>query len=219
MENNRAEEREQMVRIQIQARGVRNESVLHAMNTVPRHLFVPEESAREAYRDYPLPIGRGQTISQPYIVAVMTELLDPQAGELILEIGSGSGYQAAVLAACGARVITIERIRQVADVAEHNLKKAGVTGVSVLVGDGTSGYPEKAPYDGILVTAATPRIPPPLVEQLAEGGYLVAPEGNADIQQLVRLRKNQDGISIERFGAVRFVPLIGRYGWNKDEEN
>ncbi|MDD1724672.1 MAG: protein-L-isoaspartate(D-aspartate) O-methyltransferase [Methanospirillum sp.] len=219
MNSNRAEEREYMVKTQIQARGVRNESVLHAMNKVPRHLFVPEESAREAYQDYPLSIGNGQTISQPYIVALMTELLDPQSGDLILEIGSGSGYQAAILAACKARVITIERIREVAARAEQNLKQAGVTGVTVLTGDGTTGYPENAPYDRVLITAATPRIPPPLVDQLAEGGYLVAPEGDRDIQQLVRLKKNRDEISIERFGTVRFVPLLGRYGWNKDEEN
>ena len=209
----RATEREDMVRRQIEARGVKNPSVLQAMRSVPRHLFVPEPYAREAYQDYPLPIGHDQTISQPYIVAVMTDLLSPEKGDIILEIGTGSGYQAAVLVACGATVISIERILAVAYLAEENLAKAGVRDVQVLCQDGTTGYPDKAPYNGILITAATPRIPEPLLEELADGGRLVAPVGDRDIQELIRVTRNKDEYHTERFGAVRFVPLIGLYGW------
>ncbi len=209
----RATEREEMVRRQIEARGVKNPSVLQAMRSVPRHLFVPEPYAREAYQDYPLPIGHDQTISQPYIVAVMTDLLSPEKGDIILEIGTGSGYQAAVLVACGATVISIERIPAVADLAEENLARAGIGDVQVLCQDGTTGYPDKAPYNGILITAATPRIPEPLLEELADGGRLVAPVGDRDIQELVRVTRNKDEYHTERFGAVRFVPLIGLYGW------
>lgn len=209
----RATEREEMVRWQIEARGVKNPSVLQAMRSVPRHLFVSEPYAREAYQDYPLPIGHDQTISQPYIVAVMTDLLSPEKGDIILEIGTGSGYQAAVLVACGATVISIERILAVADLAEENLAKAGVRDVQVFCQDGTTGYPDKAPYNGILITAATPRIPEPLLEELADGGRLVAPVGDRDIQELVRVTRNKDEYHTERFGAVRFVPLIGLYGW------
>jgi len=213
----RQAEREGMVRWQIEARGVKNPRVLQAMRSVPRHLFVPESYAREAYQDYPLPIGNGQTISQPYIVAVMTELLSPESGDLILEIGTGSGYQAAILAACGAQVISIERIPQVADLAEENLRKAGIHNIRVFCMDGTAGYPDKAPYNGILITAATPRLPPPLLEELAEGGRLVAPVGDQHIQELIRVVRTGDEYHTERYGGVRFVPLIGMYGWKKEE--
>ena len=214
----RASEREEMVRTQIQARGIKNPLVLDAMNKVPRHLFVPKSLAREAYRDYPLPIGEGQTISQPYIVGVMTELIDPRPGDRILEIGSGSGYQAAVLAECGATVFTIERIKSVADLAEKNLKLAGIGGVTVICGDGTVGYPQMEPYDGILITAATPEIPAPLVSELGPDGILVAPVGQEDIQYLVRLIRRGDDIITEQYGAVRFVPLIGRHGWKEENK-
>ena len=186
------------------------------MRSVPRHLFVPEPYAREAYQDYPLPIGNDQTISQPYIVAVMTELLSPENGDLILEIGTGSGYQAAILVACGASVISIERIPAVADLAKRNLTRAGIRNVLVLCQDGTLGYAEKAPYNGILITAATPALPEPLLEELADGGRLVAPVGDRDIQELTRVTRNKDEYHTERFGAVRFVPLIGMYGWKKE---
>jgi len=209
----RVTEREEMVRWQIEARGVKNPRVLQAMRSVPRHLFVPEPFAREAYQDYPLPIGHDQTISQPYIVAVMTELLSPEKGDSILEIGTGSGYQAAILVACGATVISIERISTVADLAEENLARAGIRDVLVLCQDGTKGYPDRAPYNGILITAGAPRIPEPLLEELADGGRLVAPVGDRDIQELVRVTRNKDEYHTERFGAVRFVPLIGHYGW------
>lgn len=212
----RLTEREEMVRWQIEARGVKNPRVLQAMRSVPRHLFVPEPYAREAYQDYPLPIGNDQTISQPYIVAVMTELLSPEKGDLILEIGTGSGYQAAILVACGASVISIERIPAVADLAKRNLTRAGIRNVLVLCQDGTLGYAEKAPYNGILITAATPALPEPLLEELADGGRLVAPVGDRDIQELTRVTRNKDEYHTERFGAVRFVPLIGMYGWKKE---
>jgi len=217
MYNTRTTEREEMVSRQIEARGVVNTHVLAAMRTVPRHLFVPESYAKEAYQDYPLPIGNGQTISQPYIVGVMTELLSPENGDTILEIGTGSGYQAAILAACGARVISIERIASVAKQAKVNLSHAGFMGVEVIVSDGTEGYPEKGPYDGILITAGTPLIPKPLLEQLAEGGRLVAPVGDRNIQELVRITRIENEFLTERWGAVRFVPLIGTYGW-RDED-
>ena len=214
MNNSRAAEREEMVNQQILARGIKDPLVLQAMRTVPRHLFVPAPDSREAYQDYPLPIGDGQTISQPYIVAVMTELLSPARGDRILEIGAGSGYQAAVLAACGATVISIERIPAVAELAKKNLANAGVRNVQVLCLDGTMGYPEMAPYDGILITAGAPRIPEVLLDELADGGRLVAPVGDRNIQVLVRVTRNRDEYHTERHGAVRFVPLIGMYGWN-----
>lgn len=214
MDMSREVERIRMVRNQIEARGVRDARVLSAMRSVPRHLFVPESHTREAYADHPLPIGNGQTISQPYIVAVMTELLAPVPGDTILEIGTGSGYQAAILAACGVRVISIERIAAVSRLAEENLRKAGITGVTIITGDGTEGCPEKAPYNGILITAATPDIPPPLKGQLADGGRIVAPVGGIDIQDLILLTRTGDTFRTELFGAVRFVPLIGEYGWS-----
>jgi protein-L-isoaspartate(D-aspartate) O-methyltransferase len=218
MDLSRGAEREDMVRRQIEARGVKNPLVLHAMNKVPRHLFVSDSYAREAYQDYPLPIGNGQTISQPYIVAVMTDLLNPEPGDLILEIGTGSGYQAAILVACGAQVISIERIASFAEQAQDTLSQAGIKNVQVFLGDGTTGYPKNAPYQGILITAGTPRIPEPLLEQLADGGRLVAPVGDREIQELVRITCQGDEYLTEQFGAVRFVPLIGKYGWNDEEK-
>ncbi len=213
MNKDRADERAMMVQSQIQSRGVKDLRVLRALEIVPRHLFVPEEFTRDAYCDHPIPIGHDQTISQPYIVAIMTELLVPQEGDNILEIGTGSGYQAAILATICGRVVSIERIPALADAARVSLQRAGVKNVSVFVADGTLGWPEMAPYDGIIITAATPSIPSPLIEQLAPGGRLVAPVGTTQIQELVRLTKNPEGILKERFDGVRFVPLIGKYGW------
>jgi len=213
----RAYEREEMVLRQIQARGVKNTRVLEAMRVIPRHLFIQQAYAKEAYNDYPLPINGGQTISQPYIVGLMTELLNPGPGDKILEIGTGSGYQAAILAACGAKVITIERIEFIAKQAEENLKKAGVSDITIILGDGTAGYPKEAPYNGIIITAGTPQIPAPLISELAPGGRLVAPVGEETIQELIRLTRNNNKIITEKFGAVRFVPLIGEYGWEEDK--
>jgi protein-L-isoaspartate(D-aspartate) O-methyltransferase len=209
----RAEERFRMVERQIEARGVRDPRILTAMREIPRHHFIPPPYDRGAYDDCPLPIGNGQTISQPYIVALMTELLRPKPEGNLLEIGGGSGYQAAVLAALAKHVTTIERIPAVADLAKRNLAALDICNVDIIVGDGTLGYPSSAPYDGILITAATPKIPVPLIEQLAEGGRLVAPLGGREVQELV-VREKHDGRVTESFhGGVRFVPLIGEHGW------
>ena len=213
-----AEIRQRMVGQQIRSRGIRNERVLAVMEKVPRHLFVPDDVKRMAYDDRPLPIGDGQTISQPYIVALMTELLDPHAGDRVLEIGAGSGYQAAILSELASEVITIERIPAVAARARRNLSAAGSRPVEVVVGDGTLGYPRKAPYQGILVTAGTPEVPTPLVDQLAEGGRLVVPVGPHGIQELLRLVREGKNVRQESHGGVVFVPLIGEHGWREDEE-
>lgn len=215
MNQEREAERLSMVRNQIRARGVTNEAVLRAMETVPRHLFVPASLSDSAYRDYPLPIGHGQTISQPYIVALMTEMLAPMPGERILEIGTGSGYQAAVIETIGAEVISLERIPTVADQAVENLKKCGIQHVRIITSDGTEGWEENAPYSGILITAGAPEVPQPLIDQLAEGGRLVAPVGSISVQELVRLMKREGEISTERFCSVRFVPLLGTLGWKE----
>ena len=210
----RADERKVMVERQIASRGIHDRRVLAAMEEIPRHLFIPPPYDRAAYDDNPLPIGNGQTISQPYIVALMTELLHPKATDRMLEIGAGSGYQAAVLSRLIRQLTTIERISHVATLARANLQAIGITNVTVIEGDGTLGYPENAPYDGIIITAATPEIPRPLIEQLAEGGSLVAPVGGQDLQELVAIRKTHGSLTREFHGGVRFVPLIGEHGWN-----
>ena len=210
----RADERLRMVKTQIVARGIHDQRVITAMSEVPRHLFVPQPFDKSAYEDCPLPIGNSQTISQPYIVALMTELLALQPADSVLEIGAGSGYQAAVLSALVRQVTTIERIPEVARLARVNLEAVGSKNVEVIVGDGTLGYPKKAPYEGIIITAATPSVPRPLIEQLAEGGRLVAPVGGRDIQELIRFRKKDGSITEEFHGGVRFVPLIGECGWS-----
>lgn len=212
----RSEERLRMVEQQIAGRGITDPRVLAAMREVPRHLFVPAPYDRDAYADGPLPIGNGQTISQPYIVALMTELLRVQATDTVLEIGAGSGYQAAILSALAKSVITVERIDRVAALAKTNLAAIGATNVQIVIGDGTRGYPAGAPYNGIIVTAATPEIPAPLTAQLGDGGRLVAPVGGRALQDLVVLERHGSRFSWERYGGVRFVPLIGEHGW---EEN
>lgn len=209
-------EREEMVEFQVRARGVRDERVLVAMRKIPRHLFVPKGFERAAYEDRPLPIGERQTISQPYIVAVMTEQLELKPQDRVLEIGTGSGYQAAILAELAATVISIERLPELAARAREDLARAGVTGVTVIVGDGTEGYPPEAPYDAIVVTAASPGIPDPLVKQLAEGGRLIAPVGPRECQDLVKLVKREGGVETIPLGGVCFVPLIGQFGWRGD---
>ncbi|HUT38563.1 MAG TPA: protein-L-isoaspartate(D-aspartate) O-methyltransferase [Methanoregula sp.] len=210
----RADERLRMVEYQIAARGIHDQRVLSAIKEVPRHLFVPPPYDKSAYEDCPLPIGNGQTISQPYIVALMTELMALQPTDSVLEIGTGCGYQAAILAALVRQVTTIERIPEVAGLARANLAAVRIKNVEVIVGDGTLGYPHKAPYEGIIITAATPSVPRPLIEQLAEGGRLVAPVGGHDIQELIRLRKKGGSLNEEHHGGVRFVPLIGECGWS-----
>lgn len=209
----RADERSRMVEQQIRARGITNPLVLDAMRKIPRHLFVPPPYTSSAYTDAPLPIGDGQTISQPYIVALMTELLEPEYEDRVLEIGAGSGYQAAILASLVRQVTTIERIPAVADLARKNLARLGLKNVSIIEGDGTGGYRQNAPYNGIIITAATPNVPPPLIDQLDEEGILVAPVGERDIQELITLKKHQGKTVQSSHGGVRFVPLIGEYGW------
>ena len=210
----RADERLRMVEYQIAVRGIHDPAILSAMKEIPRHLFVPHPYDKSAYEDCPLPIGNGQTISQPFIVALMTELLALQPTNNVLEIGTGCGYQAAVLATIVRTVTGIERIPEVAELAKANLAAIGIKNVDVIVGDGTLGYPKKAPYEGIIITAATPSVPRPLIEQLAEGGRFVAPVGGRDIQELIRLRKKDGSITEEHHGGVRFVPLIGECGWS-----
>lgn len=209
----RADERSAMVERQIRARGISNPRVLDAMREIPRHIFIPRPYDSSAYDDNPLPIGNGQTISQPYIVALMTELLDPEHGDKLLEIGSGSGYQTAILATISHQVISIERIPVIADLARKNLAALGVKNVSIVAGDGTLGYPSDAPYDGILITAATPVIPRPLIDQLALGGRLVAPIGDRESQELILLTRQERELVRSSHGGVRFVPLIGEHGW------
>lgn len=197
-----------MVKNQIESRGVEDPLVLAAMRKAPRHEFVPERSQREAYADYPLPIGRGQTISQPYIVAFMTEALEIGPGEKVLEIGTGSGYQAAVLAEITDRVYSIEIICELADRAKETLTRLGYDKVVVKCGDGYQGWPEEAPFDAVIVTAAPDHVPQPLVDQLKPGGVMVIPVGSY-FQELVRIRKTEDGVKKESLLPVRFVPMTG----------
>lgn len=206
-------ERRLMVARQIEGRGVSDPKVLEAMNIIPRHRFVPPNYQDMAYDDRPLPIGHGQTISQPYIVAVMTEMLALTPEDRVLEIGAGSGYQAAVLSHLAKEVYSIERLPDIASMARKNLSAVGITNVTVIKGDGTMGYLEKAPYNAIILTAAAPDVPKPLIQQLAEGGRLVCPVGGHDFQTLVKIVK-KEGEPITTFhGGVCFVPLIGKYGW------
>jgi protein-L-isoaspartate(D-aspartate) O-methyltransferase len=202
-----------MVERQIESRGIHNSRVLSAMREIPRHLFIPPPYDQSAYDDNPLPIGNGQTISQPYIVALMTELLHPEPSDNVLEIGTGSGYQAAILSRLVHRLTTMERIPEVTILARNNLKSLGIQNVDIIEGDGTQGYPINAPYNGIMVTAATPEIPRTLTDQLAERGRIVVPVGGRDIQELVTLEKQGDRMIPEYHGGVRFVPLIGKHGW------
>lgn len=202
----RVREREEMVRTQIEARGVEDPRVLAAMGTVPRHRFVPEAARVRAYEDGALPIGRGQTISQPYVVAVMTEAIAPEPGDRVLEIGTGSGYQAAVLSRLVAEVHSIEIIPELAEGARQVLKELGYENVSVVTGDGYRGLPDLAPFDGIVVTAAPAKVPPPLLEQLAEGGRLVIPVGKF-FQELRVYERTEDGIESRTLFPVRFVPF------------
>ncbi len=208
----RAEERERMVLEQIAARGVDDAAVLNAVRQVPRHRFVPEREARSAYADRPLPIGHGQTISQPYIVALMTEFLEVKPGDKILEIGTGSGYQAAVLTELTPYVYTIEIIEVLGEQAAERLKGLGYVTVAAQIADGYYGWEEEAPFDGIIVTCAAGHVPPPLLAQLERGGKMVIPVGPVyDVQYLVRVTKDEDGtIRSEVLLPVRFVPMTGR---------
>ncbi len=201
--------RARMVVEQIEGRGVRDPAVLAAMRKVPRHRFVPESLLGQAYDDHPLPIGAGQTISQPYIVALMTELSRPRAGMKVLEVGTGSGYQAAILAEIVGVVVTIEIVPELGERATNTLREMGYRNIRVFVGDGFDGRPQDAPFDAIVVTAAPETIPPPLLTQLAVGGRLVIPIGSAE-QELLVVTKNEDGYRRESVIPVRFVPMTGK---------
>lgn len=202
--------RRQMVKRQIVARGVKDSKVINAMLKVKRHLFVPMSERKYAYEDRPLPIGYGQTISQPFIVAYMTELLDLKGNEKVLEIGTGSGYQAAVLSLIAKEVYSIEIVGKLAEESAERLERLGYRNVKVKAGDGYFGWPEYAPFDAIILTAAPKEVPKPLIEQLAVGGRLVAPVGDF-FQELVVITKNQEGeIRSEKSLPVRFVPMTGR---------
>ncbi len=201
--------RERMVADQIVARGVKDPKTLAAMRKVPRHLFVPAAWAGQAYDDHPLPIGQGQTISQPYIVAFMTEALGLRGGETVLEVGTGSGYQAAVLAEIAARVYSIEIVLALANEARSRLVGLGYSDVQVRAGDGYAGWPEAAPFDAIMVTAAAPRIPEPLKEQLRDGGRLVLPVGD-EYQELIVVTRRGPRFEERRVLPVRFVPMTGK---------
>jgi protein-L-isoaspartate(D-aspartate) O-methyltransferase len=201
--------RERLVHDEIEARGVRDARVLAAMRKVPRHLFVPPDQQKSAYVDSPLFIGFSQTISEPYLVAFMTEALELKPHDRVLEIGTGSGYQAAVLAEVAEEVYTIEIVEPLAKAADERLRRLGYSNVQVRAGDGYRGWPEAAPFDAIILTAAPPqRVPPPLVEQLREGGRLVAPVGGSE-QDLIRVRRKANGTTEEVLLPVRFVPMTG----------
>ena len=207
-------ERREMVEHQLRRRGIRDSRVLDAMFAVPRHEFVAPALMDKAYDDRPLPIGASETISQPYIVAVMTEAVRVQPGDKALEVGAGSGYQVAILAHLGARVYGIERNPELADTARQRLARLGYAGVEIICGDGTEGYAAAAPYQVIMVTAGSPpKIPQSLIDQLADGGRLIIPVGGRDYQELNLVFKHGDQIATRALDPCQFVPLIGKYGW------
>lgn len=205
-----------MVKNQLETRGIRDPEVLDAMRTVPRHEFVNESLVDQAYNDHPLPIGEQQTISQPYIVALMTEALQVDKDDRVLEIGTGCGYQAAVLAHLAFRVYTIERNRKLYDMARRTLEKLGYYNIVCRYGDGTIGWKEEAPFDAIMVTAGAPEVPGPLVDQLGMGGRMVIPVGSSAAQKLVKLFRDEKGIHRSELGGCRFVKLVGQRGWKAE---
>jgi protein-L-isoaspartate(D-aspartate) O-methyltransferase len=210
-----AEERRLMVENQIRKRGVTDERVLQAMTAVPRHEFVPAFWIHQAYADEPLPIGHGQTISQPYIVAAMVASLGLNGSENVLEIGAGCGYQAAVVSLLAKEVHTVEILPDLAYSAAERLQRLGCANVHVHCGDGTLGWPASSPYEAILIAAAAPAVPEPLLQQLAEGGRLIAPVGEEDKQELQLITKREGQLSFKQGGPCRFVPLMGQHGWRK----
>ena len=205
--------RELMVETQLIPRGIKDKRVLDAMKKVPRHLFVSEPMQYRAYDDMALSIGEGQTISQPYMVAAMTELLDLKGDEKVLEIGTGSGYQAAILAELSKEVYTVERVPVLSGQAEARFHTFGYKNIHVKVGDGTSGWPEEAPFDRIIITAGTPRIPEPLMDQLSDEGIIIAPVGDRFSQQIIKIIKSGNKLSESFHTPCVFVPLIGEHGW------
>lgn len=206
--------RQRMVRLQLETRDITDKTVLAALGKVPRHLFVEEAMQAEAYEDYPLPIGFGQTISQPYVVALMSQTLLARPGMKVLEIGTGSGYQAAILAEMGLEVYSVERIKELHFKTASLLRKLGYYRIALKLDDGTMGWPEEAPFDRIIVTAGGPEVPSPLVEQLADPGILIIPVGGKQRAQTLLALEKKDGKVIEHnMGAVSFVNLVGNYGW------
>lgn len=203
-----------MVNSQLIPRGIKNERVLSAMKKVPRHLFLDESMQYKAYDDMALSIGENQTISQPYMVAVMTELLALKGNEKVLEIGTGSGYQAAILAELAREVFTVERIAALAALAEERFRALGYANIRIKTGDGTIGWPEEAPFDRIIITAGAPAIPEPLAGQLSEGGIIIAPVGDRSSQQLIKIKKSEGRLLKEFHTPCVFVPLIGKYAWS-----
>lgn len=208
-------ERHLMVEYQLKARGITDNRVLTAMETAPRHLFIDENLWDRAYDDCAIPIGEGQTISQPYMVAIMTELLELRGDEKVLEVGTGSGYQSAVLSMLSGEVFTVERIKSLALKSEEKFKTLGYTNIHVVISDGTLGLPDEAPFDGIIVTAAAPEIPETYVRQLKMGGRLVIPIGSRFSQILYQVKKTASGISTIVSTPCVFVPLVGKYGWDE----
>lgn len=207
-------ERKEMVSRLVAFGYLRSEKVIEAMEAVERHVFVPEEMRKQAYDDMPLPIGGGQTISAPHMVAIMCEALELSEGQKVLEIGAGSGYNACIVAHVVKRtIITIERVEALAERAKESIARAGCRNIEIIIGDGTRGYEKDAPYDRILVTAGAPDIPPPLIEQLKEGGILLIPVGSRYMQELVLVRKANGKLERWELGGCAFVPLIGEYGW------
>ncbi len=208
--------RNMMVDSQLIPRGIKDKRLLEAMRKVPRHIFTGGYMQDRAYEDSALPIGEGQTISQPYMVAIMTELLELKGNEKVLEIGTGSGYQTAILAELAKEVFTIERIEALAKKAEEKLLPLGYTNVHVKADDGTSGWEKEAPFDRILITAGAPNVPKPLTDQLAENGIIVIPVGDRFVQRLLIIKKSKGRLTEEHHIPCVFVPLIGEYGWEKD---
>jgi len=208
-------QRADMVRSQIEARGIKDPKVLAAFRRVPRHLFVSEALRDQAYGDYPLPIGEQQTISQPYIVAEMTQALELSENDRVLEIGTGSGYQAAILAEIVYRVYTIERIRSLHIQVRRLFDKLHYHNIVTKYGDGTKGWPDESPFDAIIVTAGAPVIPDSLINQLHEGGRMVVPVGNQHTQELIKIYRENEGIRQTNLGGCRFVKLVGEHGWKE----
>ena len=209
--------RRRMVSTQIKARGINDSRVLEAFSEIPRHMFVSEDLQMDAYEDYPLPIGHGQTISQPYIVALMTSQLELRGDEKILEVGTGSGYQAAILSRLAAEIHTVEIINELALAAGQKLQELGYSNIHVHKGDGSSGWPASAPYDGILVTAASPEVPQNLIDQIETGGRIVIPVGERWRQVLEVWVKRQDRVEKKEILPVVFVPLKGEHGWQDSD--
>jgi protein-L-isoaspartate(D-aspartate) O-methyltransferase len=212
-----AGQRRKMVEEQILGRGIKDLSVMEVLSRVPRHLFVNSSLQHRAYGDCPLPIGENQTISQPYIVALMTQVLDLKGGERVLEIGTGSGYQTAILAELAAQIFTIERVKPLVKKTKELLEGLKYKNIVFKTFDGTYGWRDQSPFDAILISAATPSIPKSLIEQLADKGRLVAPVGERESQDLIVLNKNGNKVMERKIGSCKFVPLIGKFAWSEEE--